>query len=418
MPRARRCPTPCSRSSCAAARARARSIRRAAGWWRARSASSRSRLSATVPGSRPFVDTTSTEFDVVPGPAVRMELAPSSRDDRRRPVAPARRARLLQGQRPHARRPCAGSRAGPRSSRWTGDGMITGLAPGPLELTASVRGASASLDVRVVPAGRSRSSRSQAVEAVGAPGRRGRVQLPRRGTAPAIRWRGSGPTWSFAPGDGQLDADGRFVAYRPGDLHRHRLARPAFGEHHGRRWSERDVRRSVTVVGRLPRHRLRHVRGLDPSQRQGRLPRHPPGRRPRVRHRHQRSRQAGGGRFDHGEHPARERHADHRRRQRHGLHPRGSRGPEERHRHRRHPRPAAPEGDRAVHRRRRRGRALGLHLREPAVRPVRLHHQRRHRRDRHRQPQRPRAIRSGPASGAPTAPTPRATCTTSTSSTG
>ena len=27
---------------------------------------------------------------------------------------------------------------------------------------------------------------------------------------------GAPPTWSFAPGDGQLDADGRFVAYRPG----------------------------------------------------------------------------------------------------------------------------------------------------------------------------------------------------------
>ena len=33
-------------------------------------------LSAVVPGSRPFMDSTSVEFDAVPGPAVRVELAP------------------------------------------------------------------------------------------------------------------------------------------------------------------------------------------------------------------------------------------------------------------------------------------------------------------------------------------------------
>ncbi len=35
-------------------------------------------LSAVVPGSRPFVDSTSVEFEAVPGPAVRMELAPAA----------------------------------------------------------------------------------------------------------------------------------------------------------------------------------------------------------------------------------------------------------------------------------------------------------------------------------------------------
>ena len=60
------------------------------------------------------------------------------------------------------------------------------------------------------------------------------------------------PTWSFAPGDGQLDADGRFVAYRPGtytvtaSLGRRSASTTVTVE-------ERDVRRQTTLVGRLPR---------------------------------------------------------------------------------------------------------------------------------------------------------------------
>ena len=60
------------------------------------------------------------------------------------------------------------------------------------------------------------------------------------------------PTWTFSPGDGQLGPDGRFVAYRTGAYTVTAML--------GRRAAsttvnvtERDVRRSVTVVGRLPR---------------------------------------------------------------------------------------------------------------------------------------------------------------------
>jgi hypothetical protein len=60
------------------------------------------------------------------------------------------------------------------------------------------------------------------------------------------------PTWSFSPGDGQIEADGRFVAYRPGDYQvaANVGARTASTVVHV---SERNVRRPVTVVGRLPR---------------------------------------------------------------------------------------------------------------------------------------------------------------------
>ena len=60
------------------------------------------------------------------------------------------------------------------------------------------------------------------------------------------------PTWSFSPGDGQLDPDGRFVAYRTGTY----TVTATLGRQAASTTvtvGERDVRRSVTVVGRLPR---------------------------------------------------------------------------------------------------------------------------------------------------------------------
>ena len=207
-------------------------------------------LSATVPGSRPFIDTTSTEFRGVPGPAVRLELAPAT-------------ATILEGQTlTLAAR--AYSKANDRtddSVRWRSSrprilsvdaaGAITGHAVGHATLTGGVRGASASMEVRVLGAGTlgklaltpSKPSVRQgdvvafAVEAQDAAGHR----------VGDLR-----PSWTFAPGDGQLDDEGRFVAYRPGtytvtaSLGRRSVSTTVTVQ-------ERDVRRSVTVVGRLPR---------------------------------------------------------------------------------------------------------------------------------------------------------------------
>jgi hypothetical protein len=207
-------------------------------------------LSAMVPGSRPFIDTTSAEFRGVPGPAVRLELAPAS-------------ATILEGQSlrlgalPYSK---ANDRT-PDSVRWQssrpktvavdGDGTITGLAPGRATLTASVRGASASLDVRVLPAaGVAKLALTPAKPSV----RQGDViAFAAEGRDAAGRpVAGLRPSWSFAPGDGQLDGDGRFVAYRPGiytvtaSLGRRSASTTVTVQ-------ERDVRRPVTVVGRLPR---------------------------------------------------------------------------------------------------------------------------------------------------------------------
>jgi hypothetical protein len=207
-------------------------------------------LSAVVPGSRPFVDTTSVEFDGVPGPAVRLEVSPASTT-----IVDGQSLRLSA---------LAFSKANDRTRdtvRWQSsrpkivsvdrDGGITGLAPGRATLTAAVRGASASVDVRVLPsASLAKLTLTPANKTV----RQGDVvELAADARDAAGRHvAGLRPTWSFSPGDGQLDADGRFVAYRPGVY--------TITATLGRRAAtttitatERDVRRSVTVVGRLPR---------------------------------------------------------------------------------------------------------------------------------------------------------------------
>ncbi|HTE45717.1 MAG TPA: hypothetical protein VK636_10770, partial [Gemmatimonadaceae bacterium] len=59
------------------------------------------------------------------------------------------------------------------------------------------------------------------------------------------------PAWSFSPGDGELEADGSFVAYRPGDY----LVTATLGAKAATtvvHVDERNVRRGVSVVGRLP----------------------------------------------------------------------------------------------------------------------------------------------------------------------
>jgi hypothetical protein len=206
-------------------------------------------LSAVVPGSLPFVDSTSVEFEAVAGPAARVELAPKT-------------ATIVVGQ---SLRPIAlsYSKANDRTAdpvRWRSSepkvaavdqaGVITGLAPGHARLTAAARGAAATLELRVVPGTVAKLALAPANSTV----RQGDV-VPFRVNARGADGKtveGLTPTWSFSPGDGQLGLDGRFVAYRTGVYTVTAML--------GRRTAsttvtvrERDVRRPVTVVGRLPR---------------------------------------------------------------------------------------------------------------------------------------------------------------------
>ena len=202
-------------------------------------------LIALVPGSEPFVDSTSVEFFGVPGPAVRLDLATAKAT-----IVPGQSLRL--GAIPY-------SKANDRTSdtvRWRSsaarivsvdrDGIVTGHSAGTARVTASVRGATSTVE------GGQLGSLTLAPERPSV--RQGDVvpfTLEARDAA-GKPIAGLTPTWSFSPGDGQLEADGKFVAYRPGaytvtaTLGRHAVSTSVTVR-------EREVRRSVTVVGRLPR---------------------------------------------------------------------------------------------------------------------------------------------------------------------
>jgi hypothetical protein len=206
-------------------------------------------FSALVPGTLPFVDTTSVEFDAVPGPAVRLEASPGA-------------VSIVQGQ-SFRLSALPFSKANDRTRdvvRWRSAdpkvvsvdpaGMITGMAPGHARVTASAGGARSGMDVRVVPGTLSRFTLKPDKPAV----RQGDVVAfvveARDATGKIVS--DLTPTWSFSPGDGQLGSDGHFVAYRPGVY----TVTATMGRHIVNTTvtvRERDVRRSVTVVGRLPR---------------------------------------------------------------------------------------------------------------------------------------------------------------------
>lgn len=206
-------------------------------------------LVAIVPGTAPFVDTTTAEFHGMPGPAVRVEVRPKA-------------ATIVTGQSLHIEA-LPYSKANDRALdrvRWRSsdarvvtvdqDGVVTGVMPGRAQLTATASGASGTLEVRVAPGNLTRVTLTPTRPTV----RQGdvvqfRVEA-RDATGKLIA--GLTPTWSFAPGDGQLDADGVFVAYRRGTY----TVNAALGSRSASTTvnvTERDVRRGVTIVGRLPR---------------------------------------------------------------------------------------------------------------------------------------------------------------------
>ena len=138
----------------------------------------------------------------------------------------------------------------PAAASVDADGMVTGVAPGRATITATDRGATASMNILVVPntiaqielTPRTQSARTGDVLRFAASAK----------DADGRSIAGLTPTWSFSPGKGQLDADGAFVAYEPGTY--------VITASYGQRSSDavvkveaRDVRRPLRVVGRLPR---------------------------------------------------------------------------------------------------------------------------------------------------------------------
>ena len=205
-----------------------------------------------VPGRAPLVER--FEIEVVPGPAARVALEPS-----------LERARLVAGQAldvaAHAYS-AAGDRRGDRIA-WTStrpavaevsaEGRITARTAGRATITAragSGAAPAASLDVEVLPAA---TLGDVSIAPASAHARQGdvvRFALTTRDRAgKAVT--GLVPTWSLSPGQGMIDAEGNFVGYAPGDYTitaslgtRTATARVTL--------APRDVRRTATVVGRVP----------------------------------------------------------------------------------------------------------------------------------------------------------------------
>lgn len=202
---------------------------------------------ASVPGTRPVIER--LEVVMVPGPAARISVTPAvarlARGQRLRLSATAWSA--TGDARPDA---VAWRSSAPRVVQVSGDGVVTALAPGRATVTASTGSVHEAMSLQVV---------ATPIASVGltpdrSTARQGDV-IRFTATARDAAGRpiaGLRPQWSISPGDGQIDADGAFVGYSPGDY--------VVTANFGTRTAEapvtlkaRGVRRPATIVGRLPR---------------------------------------------------------------------------------------------------------------------------------------------------------------------
>ena len=199
---------------------------------------------ATAPGAKPFVER--RELEIIPAPAARVDIR----------IAPTK---LVVGQ--QARVEAVGySQANDRAIepiKWTSsapaivraeDGLITAVAAGRATLTATAGTAKTTTTVQVVPNTITSLSISPARPRV----RSGDVvRFTVRARSSAGDVTGLTPTWAMQ-GHGVIDAKGSFVAYEPGPV----VVTATLGNRSAStlvQVEERDIRRPVSIVGRLPR---------------------------------------------------------------------------------------------------------------------------------------------------------------------
>lgn len=205
---------------------------------------------AVLPGQQPKVER--FEVRMVPGPAARIALSPAV-------------TRLVPGQRIRLSADVRSSIGDKRDDRvvWSSSnaavlrvsevGLVTAVAAGRARVTARVGDVSQSMDLQVLAS----TVASFTVE----PG----VQDARTGDV--IRFRavardaqgraidGITPVWSFSPGQGVIESDGAFVGYEAGSY----TITASLGNRSADAvvsLAPRDVRRPLSVVGRLPRTRF------------------------------------------------------------------------------------------------------------------------------------------------------------------
>ena len=207
-------------------------------------------VTATLAGAKPAFEV--IEIRALAGPVASIEVSPSS-------------AKLVAGQRLRATGRAFSAAGDKRTDRvvWKSSnptvatvsdaGLIAAVKSGSALITASAGAVSSKIAVTVASGSLSSLSLTPGnVEA-----RTGDV-LRFAVTAKDASGRiiaGLTPTWSFSPGHGAIDADGAFVGYEPGEY----TVSASFGSRSVESTitlNERDVRRPLSLVGRLPRSRF------------------------------------------------------------------------------------------------------------------------------------------------------------------
>ena len=207
-------------------------------------------VTATSPNTKPRFEV--VEIRALPGPAASVEIAPGM-------------AKLVAGQRLRLaarvysafgdKRPdqVTWSSATPSVATVNAAGLVTAAGSGTARIVARAGNVSNEIGVHVVPGAlASVSLTPSSVEA-----RTGDV-IRFAVEAKDVRGRpiaGLTPTWSFSPGHGSLDNDGAFVGYEAGEY----TVTASFGTRSVEatvNLAERDVRRPLSLIGRLPRSRF------------------------------------------------------------------------------------------------------------------------------------------------------------------
>lgn len=208
-------------------------------------------MSALVPGQRPLAQR--IEVKIVPGPATTVEPSP-----RAAKLAAGQRIRFGATVKSKSGDVRTGDAVSWRSSapnvvRIDNDGMATAVAAGRATLTATSGAASGGVGVQVVSA-------AVATFEI-APARIDARQGDVIRFKPSAKDRagnsvdGLSVNWSFAPGQGAIEQDGAFVGYEVGDY----VVTASLGSRTAQavvHLTDREVRRPLTVVGRLPRTRF------------------------------------------------------------------------------------------------------------------------------------------------------------------
>lgn len=206
---------------------------------------------ALVPGTRPVVER--VEVRMVPGAAARVALTPAT-------------ARLAVGQRIRFDAKVYSAAGDERTAdrvTWTSSnaavlrvserGLVTAVGPGRATITATAGSARQATPVQVIANTIARIELTPATPRA----REGDVVDFEAVAYDAAgrRIAGLAPMWSFAPGEGLIDHEGKFVGYNAGEY----LVTANFGNRSATvvvTLEHRDARRPLTVVGRLPRTRF------------------------------------------------------------------------------------------------------------------------------------------------------------------